>query len=109
MRPANTNCTTCRFWDEGTLIQGQRAGLCRKRAADTIQPIKIVDVEGRGLLDELLADGDVDDQVATAVRTWLSKNLPRLRTAPRTILRCVWGLTFAPDWCGDHQRWSQDP
>jgi hypothetical protein len=102
MRPPLTTCATCPLWDEGPApIAEQRAGLCR-RPTDTIQPIRIADVNGRGVLDELLADGAVADEVAEAVRSWVAKNIKRLPTTPRTVMRHVWGITFAVDWCGAH-------
>lgn len=106
MRPALTTCSTCFVWDEGpTPIDGKRAGLCR-RPSETIQPMRFPDVIGRGVLDEFLADGNVDDEVVDAVREWVTRNVKRLPTAPRTIQRHVWGLTFADEWCGAHQNFK---
>jgi hypothetical protein len=104
MRPPLTTCATCPLWDEGGYpVAEQRAGLCRK-PADTIQPMRFPDVAGRGVLDEFLADGNVDDAVAEVVRAWVDANKKRLPTVPRTVLRPVWGITFADEWCGEHPK-----
>lgn len=104
MRPPLTTCATCPLWDEGPApVDGKRAGLCR-RPSETVQPMRFPDLNGRGVLDEFLADGNVADEVSEVVRAWVAANLKRLPTAPRTVLRPVWGIVFADEWCGDHPK-----
>jgi hypothetical protein len=107
VRPAGTTCATCSFWEDGEDLE-LKAGLCRRAHPEQVQALRLDEVRGRGALDELVADPEVDEAVVGAVREWMRARSPRLPRVTRTINRGLWPLTFAHDWCGDHPRFLSE-
>lgn len=105
MRPTGATCATCIYWQDGEDPE-LGAGLCRRSHPEQAAPLRLDEVRGRGALQELVADPEVDERVASTVREWLATHAARLPRVTRTINRGLWPLTFAHDWCGEHPRFQ---
>jgi len=103
IRPANTSCRTCPFWDSSeNTITGQTVGLCCAEPPTETKTYTRWQLRGQGVLDAFLRDGNVADEVSSVVEKWVAERDARLPREQASVTLAIWPPTLANYWCGRH-------